>query len=272
MESGIPSPFFFVRVLPLVIALGIAASSHSSLKAQPAFSARFQTERCTTGAPCPLVLEARWIGRPNRYVFYPPRIELGEDFKQGGVQQNYVHADEETVYRWIYALEALHAGTSSPASIRISWRDMDEQTSDDRSHDFDLEPPEVMVVSGGPRSWVVGSLLILFLLASLIFVLRRKWTSGSDPETPRRKERAPPPASSLIETARSALQDADADRLLSCFIRLKEVLPKGHDPLPSRQALEAERERCKYGGGSVDFNRLERWLKAVEQGLKTTKA
>ncbi len=239
-------------------------------RAQPSLAVSLDRDIVRVGRPFVLTVDARWLGAPERYVLYPPSLELPDGVRQGELSQTFATQGSETVYRYRFQLTATSAGNTDLGKVSLEYRDMKGKSGAGDRGTLEEPLPRVVVRPGGVRAVLAGMLPWLILAALLLipFLWLRKRT-GRKRRGAEEGERDPEPtALDLLEQARNRLVEGDLGEVYTYLIAIKPHLPPAEDPLPGEEALEAERLRARYGGVVPGVEDLRRLLRDVELVLR----
>ena len=218
-----------------------------------------------------LHVEVRWSGKSDRYLLYPPSLNLPDSIEHAGSRQSFTSHDGETVYSYEYTLIPTTAGTMDLGTVSVDYRDTGSEHSATRPPSIVEDAPQITVLPGGVGAIVTRWLLPivgLVLAAILFYLYRRRFGSRT-----RENEASPPTLTpvSLLEQAHSHLIAGDTDRVYEVLAQIKPLLPSTEDPLPALEKLEAERLRARYGNVHVAKEELERLLRSVEALVKPSR-
>lgn len=298
-------PSFVASWLLLLCTLLPGLVRAEPVSTQPRVSAFFtsdgQPDWTREGQPVTLELRVEWEGPQDRFILYPPTLELSSTLSKGPLTQFFESSGGKTTYHFLYQLTASTVGTVETGKASIQYRDQHAPLTAVQpgtsgigaaatgtsagsggptftpppsaavNDTIALDLPTLEVRPGGMRG-SLGQVLGVgagFLVLLLLFrQLRRRSTQRSQaPET-----LAPEPTlEALLEQARAALTNGNHLETYALLLKLKGKLPPSEDPLPSREQLEDALLQLKYGGRTAQPEGLERHIQAIERVIRASR-
>lgn len=120
-------PSFVASWLLLLCTLLPGLVRAEPVSTQPRVSAFFtsdgQPDWTREGQPVTLELRVEWEGPQDRFILYPPTLELSSTLSKGPLTQFFESSGGKTTYHFLYQLTASTAGTVETGKASIQYRD-----------------------------------------------------------------------------------------------------------------------------------------------------